>query len=130
MSEQKHTPGPWYPDANGTVRARSVVPRPGVEDERVASRLTDADARRIVACVNACEGISTAYLDDLAAGRGIKGHLSAHQTETTRLLEQRGALLAALELIAKSATGTNPDFWTAQVREVARAAIALCKGDL
>lgn len=127
MSEQKHTPGPWYPDANGTVRARPVVPRPGVEDERVASRLTDADARRIAACVNACEGLTTEQLerfplDSFKECAQAGGASTLHELEIER---QRDDLLAALvyveERLTRSGYPDGPNLATI------RAAIAKCK---
>jgi hypothetical protein len=74
MSTAKHTPEPWarsrrYPEAiyssddTGSIVAKcdhfTFTPRP--EQERLAN------ADRIVACVNACQGIPTSVLEKLAA---------------------------------------------------------------
>lgn len=69
MSEQKHTPEPWsvseglgrdYGSKSFGVAAKSpyhcVVPNLNINQE---------DARRIVACVNACAGIPTETLEHL-----------------------------------------------------------------
>lgn len=81
MSETKHTPGPWRNDPakgsavgaapvivadtcwRGTTREiAKVLFHGGSEDPEV-----QANARRIVACVNACEGINPKAVPDLLA---------------------------------------------------------------
>lgn len=75
MSETKHTPEPWLVlDCREIGEdALTVAANPGVAvcriENSVSKRpLTDEDAanaRRIVACVNACAGISQQYLEEL-----------------------------------------------------------------
>lgn len=63
MSNQQHTPEPWIsegsfigiPNGKGTFY---MVPLSGINQD---SR--EANARRIVACVNACAGIDTGHLE-------------------------------------------------------------------
>ena len=59
----KHTPGPWrIGDAGHTVFGPpNGEPAPKI----IAGGLTRANARRIVACVNACEGINPEAVPDL-----------------------------------------------------------------
>lgn len=63
----KHTPGPWIYIGNGDIVARSEKYCGGEKD--IASVFLtrndedEANARRIVACVNACEGLPTNWLE-------------------------------------------------------------------
>ena len=80
------------------------------------------DARRIVACVNACAGLPTEQLESSPPGGILNG--------VAGLIAQRDELLAALEIIAASEEFHGDsfvcDFGTLQ--GVARAAIAKAKG--
>ena len=80
------------------------------------------DARRIVACVNACAGLPTEKLESSPPGGILNG--------VAGLIAQRNELLAALEIIAASEEFHGDsfvcDFGTLQ--GVARAAIAKAKG--
>lgn len=80
------------------------------------------DARRIVACVNACAGLPTEQLESSPPGGVLNG--------VAGLIAQRNELLAALEIIAASEEFHGDsfvcDFGTLQ--GVARAAIAKAKG--
>ena len=90
--EQKHTPEPWR-----VVGYSEIVAKTGdAQYAGVASVLhNENDARRIVACVNACRGLSTDELERF-------GLASAFGTELIELEKQRDQLLAALECIANS----------------------------
>lgn len=59
----------------------------------IAESITSANSRRIVACVNACEGISTESLERSDV-------IASMQGERRRLETQRDDLLAVLERIA------------------------------
>ena len=97
MSENKHTPEPWR------TAARSGFPF-HIDDARgesVAMMLADDDhdeqrgldnARRIVACVNACAGIPTDQLESGEA-RYVRNELA----DIYALEKRRDELLAALE---------------------------------
>ena len=80
------------------------------------------DARRIVACVNACAGLPTEQLESSPSDGVLNG--------VAGLIAQRDELLAALEIIAASEEFHGDsfvcDFGTLQ--GVARAAIAKAKG--
>lgn len=120
MSE-KHTPEPWITDATGDGGdiARHIMNANGHGPVYIARlpmvgtlgrayKSQEANARRIVACVNACEGITTERLEDL--GRPLMQHLigcderAARQVkEAADLTSQRSTLLAALRCAIKKA---------------------------
>lgn len=91
----KHTPEPWdvHQDAAGIIVAKlnpdmSLL---GLDLDEYACFMNEEDARRVVACVNACAGIPT---DDLEAS---PEHGLLHLAEfTDSLVAQRDELLAAL----------------------------------
>lgn len=74
----KHSNGPWHVGGDGTI----IYGKDGwgvasatvfhVRQEPVTSQ---ANARRIVACVNACEGLSTERLEDAGLISAIGGEL-------------------------------------------------------
>lgn len=90
MSETEHTPGPWYADGSGNVRARSG--RPGIADERVACRLTYADARLIAAAPQMLGALQTA---DKALSFAIE-NCQVSAAATVRLFLDRDQVRAAI----------------------------------
>ena len=118
MNDQ-HTPEPWGPGTEVYISAKAgekfgphfAYPQ-GHNQE-----LCEANARRIVACVNACAGLSTVGLEKVGADF-IK--------PIAELEQQRDQLLAALEHIATAfeAKTTSEQF----LMDEARAAIAAVKG--
>lgn len=130
MSAQ-HTPTPWrhnvegYPEAgikgaNGRNIAHTW--NVGASQPKSADALKKrteedrANARRIVACVNACEGIATERLEDL--GRPLMQHLigcderAARQVkEAAALTAQRDELLAALKDVRDNVRSDSPEMW-------------------
>ena len=104
MSENKHTPEPWHlcEVENETGRIKHLVP---VDSEKLslltivendqgtfAAIYNDEDARRIVACVNACKGIPTELLERF---KTIVGSMD----EVSKIEKQRDELLAVLEFM-------------------------------
>ena len=91
MSE-KYTRGPWKTEGEGIhaiIRggdATIVAVR-----HRLPADVHEANARRIVACVNACEGISTENLED---NRPVKWAIQQYNN----VVKQRDELLKALML--------------------------------
>ena len=64
----KHTPEPWWIDDDGFVAAGGGDSYTTVADTHNTYDLNkDANAARIVACVNACEGINPDAVSDLLA---------------------------------------------------------------
>jgi hypothetical protein len=112
--ETPHTPGPWYvadswetwPQFRGKkprhilVHAEDVA-EPSIchvasvapEDERIQQREL-ANARRIVACVNACEGMDTEELEGLSLRDLIASLADAAAGRTKPLSEVRAELEA------------------------------------
>lgn len=120
MSENKHTPEPWHlcEVENETGRIKHLVP---VDAEKMslltivenyqatfAAIYNDDDARRIVACVNACAGMTNEQLDNICM---ISGSLLNRFGEQMHYLgqveQQRDELLAELEWCAKSLNPNN-----------------------
>jgi hypothetical protein len=107
-TQEKISPAPWsiYPgdeyqgvsilDADGETVARLYWIRKNAQGikEIEADPYPEEKARRIVACVNACDGIKDA---DLAALNGTSILSKANEVSDT-ITEQRDALLFAIKL--------------------------------
>ena len=65
----EHTPEPWHTTQNAVRPSLDWVLRPGI-----GGVVTEADARRIVAAINACEGIPIEVLEAYKDG-GLWKHL-------------------------------------------------------
>lgn len=78
------------------------------------------DARRLVACWNACDGIQTNELEHIANTGGMLGP----REDVARIASQRDELLAELEKIA---TSVDIDTLRAAI-DCARAALSKVKG--
>lgn len=119
MSE-KHTPEPWITDATGDGGdiARHIMNANGHGPVYIARlpmvgtlgrayKSQEANARRIVACVNACKGITTADLETMVASMSIERQLKKSKPETrgrkSKCSAQRDDLLAALRCAIKKA---------------------------
>lgn len=117
MNEQKHTPEPWrvecdeYDDGNGGCQARAwptvwaggteLIGTEGFYSE-LGREADIANARRIVACVNACAGISTAALESLASAGNLTIKNASLAVERVNQLErQRDQLLEALKFMVE-----------------------------
>lgn len=100
---QQHTPEPWRQYLwNGNTVSRHVYGAGGETIALVMRSNGESDARRIVACVNACAGVSTG---DLETAPGYKAAIEGfHEQRAAKLSAeaQRDQLLAALERIAES----------------------------
>jgi hypothetical protein len=121
MADQpKHTPGPWtggirqrWSDGNERTWIGTYVGYVICEVFHERNVDSEANARRIIACVNACEGIPTADL--------------AHAAHATQVLPE---LIAALRLIQNMSIDKEDDArWTwrdicLECERVTRAAIA------
>lgn len=82
-----------YADRAGHAIARTVNPQSAYEDE--------ANARRLVACWNACEGIGTEDLE--------KGHVILTSSDFSKEKDhQKYALIKALKDIAVHEHGIHP----------------------
>ena len=97
----KHTPEPWRVGRPGAVVSDTPVPEMGGSDaveyyggHLIGESIIEANARRIVACVNACRGLGTDELEQ-------HGLVSAVGTELLELEKQRDELLETLEAAVK-----------------------------
>lgn len=98
MSEQKHTPEPWG-FTRGTYHHTGyvVITAQGMTSESPLALINDIlgdaehDARRIVACVNACAGIPTEDLEDRnsLSAQALGRFISKPSRDQIRLLEQQ-----------------------------------------
>ena len=139
----KHTPGPWRIDEYRNF----VTPDGPLYLGGVTTPLTLGanmrkgweNARRIVACVNACEGIGTEQLESwLCMSRPILQSMKELKSEADREAKQRDDLLDALqEMVAGDAEAIEdakrlgvpfPDEMLAAYHK-ARAAIAKATGE-
>lgn len=91
----KHTPGPWAvhghhieSETTGFWIADAIAAFPEHSETQAEN------ARRIVACVNACEGIETSELEEIAVSGGMLGP----REDVARIAKQRDELLMALQL--------------------------------
>lgn len=96
-----------------------TIGRPHPNGTRGMHEAMAANARRIVACVNACEGLD---IDDLESGDADPLDAASWRRPRQDYKAQRDELLAALE--ACVADG----FLAGEVLDQAAAAIAKCKG--
>ncbi|MFQ2180205.1 hypothetical protein ACK33W_02745 [Aeromonas veronii] len=120
----KHTPEPWgfHQDASGDVFISSAetsfhIAEVGSEDDETVI----PDARRIVACVNACHGLPTDELEQ-------KGLVAAVGTQLLDADQQRDELLAALEEVHRIASNSNMTHNMMVIRDHCADAIAKAKG--
>lgn len=102
MSENKHTPEPWRVEIGEQPESIAVLCTCGLAHFEIVSdsQLGDihADARRIVACVNACAGCATEVLE--TAPVGFFNSTYGHPKYLEEITKQRDELLAATEAIA------------------------------
>lgn len=125
MTEQKHTPEPWKVSKKAN---RFICTETGeviaMCDGLQAIELDKANARRIVACINAMAGIDD---DNVLFRRGsigtVRKHIVTKQVQIEKLTAQRDQLRAALKAIADPyQVPSHGD--PSELREYARAALA------
>lgn len=107
MNENKHTPEPWRSFNNGQGVVGVSTDRSDVCWTRIeeggwldSDRTIDIDyenARRIVACVNACAGCATEVLE--TAPVGFFNSTYGHPKYLEKITKQRDELLAALKKV-------------------------------
>jgi hypothetical protein len=110
MKNRKHTPEPWYVQPSDYPGGLLIKPIPGqvvAQCDQVPEM--EANARRIVAAVNACEGISTESLE-----KGV----------VRELLEALGAQ----EMAEWDAEASRRKGYFDRARELRRAALAVARG--
>lgn len=114
MSEQKHTPEPWSIGRYDEISASTSdnfggrINLVGVSTPITAGPDMDeakANARRIVACVNACAGINT---ENLEQNKPLLSGLRSLNDRIRNAERQRDQLLAALK---EARRWLNGDSW-------------------
>ncbi|MGU5671202.1 hypothetical protein ACV1CZ_10755 [Aeromonas caviae] len=105
----KHTPEPWviWNGGDGIMMYGAREPKRGgvalmCSNELVSGRTAIANARRIVACVNACRGLPTDELEQ-------KGLVAAVGTQLLDVERQRDELLTALDGVLQWVAYGQPD---------------------
>lgn len=97
-----HSPEPWILFEVGdrfkhqcpaTSEKGSILTIATEEDVQFGAVYNDEDARRIVACVNACKGFTTEQLNDIAA----MGGMAIPVAKISRLQNTINALVIAME---------------------------------
>lgn len=96
-------------------RGFEIALEPGLE--QVCQDVTEANARRLVACWNACENVDTDLLEDYPLG--VISHAIEHGLR--QMVEQRNELLDALKELDE-----KPEHTSSWLR--ARAAIVKAEG--
>ena len=110
MSEQ-HTPEPWAidPDDRPNMQWNNHIVSEANQDIAICFMAHDgtednecgeANARRIVACVNACAGYATEELEQATLDKRHRHEIIADLVKSNK---QRDQLLAALEAVNESA---------------------------
>ncbi len=113
-----HTPGPWNyrpeedgkPITNGTIAiAYMDVYQPEEDDGGVWEKETEANARRIIAAVNACEGLSTEALELRIVAELRDALQAASDWIDTQTCAPRTDIQARVQAaIGKAASGRRP----------------------
>lgn len=120
-----HTPEPWHAGDNSTIIYANdgfAVANATVFHGRSEPDTSVANARRIVACVNACAGIPTERLEAMHRGPADLMPMYA------RLEQQRDELLTICEELQESAEYWSEYFVPLGIVERLDAAIASVKG--
>lgn len=130
MSQQKHTPGPYgYGEDNDGwyLESESAKAKLGHGDQ-IAYCLSEDDARRITACVNACKGVRTEHLENNLPIVELVGRHSEALCEIEALKTGQAELLEALEALVndfgRDGYGVEFEDGECRVIDMARAAIA------
>lgn len=141
----KHTPEPWEYSCGAIFQERgsvSIARTHGAElfqgamtDRDAISERIKEDARRIVACVNACRGLPTDELEQKGLIAAVGSDLLELDGQLAEIKQQRDELLAALEdIIAYNVQYATDKYGDASKAETmscvqrSRAAISKAKG--
>lgn len=120
-AKQTHTQGPWTVFGHHESDYVEILG----EYEGIVARATHGDAERIVACVNACEGVDTdALTEEVRRVGGFAGVLSVLEnvkTERDTLRAENERLREALQKVAN--LDAEPMMASAVI-QLARAALA------
>lgn len=90
----EHTKGPWHSEECRTedyaiLSTNGAIVVPCLDDFGHIGAVKEANARRIVACVNACEGLSTELLENvLMLGDTLKDRFDDLKFELTEYMDR------------------------------------------
>ena len=144
MENQEHTPTPWrisksgYRYVHGVGEVESIYAPDGTGILAFVFRKenTECNARRIVACVNFCEGEPIRNLEDNdlngllkrdeAKIKQMRAQITEQQAELDRLRQQNAKLVEVLEnlIVEYQASYSFEDVESVEEIKAARAAIA------
>lgn len=101
MSQQKHTPGPYgYGEDNDGWYLESLSAKEKLgHGDQIAYCLSEDDARRISACLNACNGLPDEALDGGWTAKGIDGYAKSLEQQIDALKAERAELAGALNAL-------------------------------
>ena len=101
MSQQKHTPGPYsYGEDNDGWYLESLSEKAKLgHGDQIAYCLSEDDARRITACINACEGVRTEHLENNLPIVELVGRHSEALCEIEALKAERVGLVSELNAL-------------------------------
>lgn len=121
----KHTPGPWSVSAN--VSRHVIGPKGGVvasAELTWTNEISEANAKHIVACVNACEGLPDGCLDGGWTALGASRYAKKLETINAELLEALERLLQSYKRLKPYASPFLSDN-----ERLAELAIAKARGE-
>ena len=105
MNGEQHTQGRLHVDQNYTELVNIKCGDDWVAEATSHStiQLNEANARRLVACWNACQGLSTELLEGITTGGDtLLDRFAQHQKTERELKAQRDQLLEALSQLVKA----------------------------
>jgi len=120
----RHTPEPWE-SAGRVIRSfhDEGVITARIPDEKLApigASLWEANARRIVACVNKCAGLSTEALESpLFVLTDVARDFQELSVKYEKLLEQQDELLNALDRVHYTMSDVQSTYKWMEAREIA-----------
>lgn len=144
MSEAKHTPGLLVVSEEGSgFGIENSDGKPIAQAQKVMAdtlyrgvKERQANARRLAACWNACEGLDTELLENiLMLGDTLKSRFAARDQIEKELQAQHDDLLEALKLITKVYAGVREtlasrypgDGWSKDSMSIDQAHAAIAK---
>lgn len=126
MKKIKHTPGPYGygEDRDGWfLESESAKAKLGHGDQ-IAYCLSEGDARRISACLNACNGFPDEALDGGWTAKGISRYAKSLERQIEALKASKAELLAELQRMVQLLEVEAAHLANFGEVEAARAAIA------
>lgn len=101
MSQQKHTPGPYgYGEDNDGWYLESLSAKEKLgHGDQIAYCLSEHDARRIRACLNACNDLPDEALDGGWTAKGVISYAKSLERQIDALKAERAGLVSELNAL-------------------------------